>query len=207
MDEGGTPLPVGARDEREWRWTPVAAEEFQSSIHPSPGHETSPKRAMGPEPSVTPRDFLLRWRGVRVNVEPGLMCWGFRLPTALTEIADAIKASRSMLALPDNWDGEGSPGYDDATWCRAIAVVVQASTAAWRQQDQRPPVPQISKGPEGSIDILWQVGTSKALINVPADPAQPTTFFAYDPERGRQLGEGTIDLEGRNEWLLSWLTA
>ncbi len=205
--DAAVPLDVLRRKEAEWHWTPFTAGEFPAAVHRQRDNRATSWPATRRESSGTPRDFLRRWRGVQVNGEPGRDCWGFWIPSALREIAAAIDKSRSMLALPDNWDGEGSPAYEEATWRRAVGIVVQASKAAWRQRDQLPPVSQISKGPEGSVDILWEVGTSKALINVPADPAQATTFFAHDLGRGRQLGEGTIDVEGRNDWLLCWLAA
>src|SRR5262245_23553917 len=94
----------------------------------------------------------------------------FRLSADLSRVAERLERSRSMLALGDDWDGEGSPGYAEATWHRAAELVVDAATAHHRRMNIDTLLPIISKGDEGSIDIQWRTPHRNVLINVPAAP-------------------------------------
>src|SRR5215216_5948033 len=42
------------------------------------------------------------------------------LPAALAGLEAGIASSRSLLDLADDWDDAGAPGYDEATWQRAV---------------------------------------------------------------------------------------
>ncbi|HEY7031693.1 MAG TPA: hypothetical protein VH482_10215 [Thermomicrobiales bacterium] len=131
----------------------------------------------------------------------------FRLPADLARVAERLERSRSMLALGDDWDGEGSPGYAEATWHRTAELVVDAATAHYRQRNMSPPLPIISKGDEGSIDIQWRTAHRNVLINVPAAPDEPATFYAHDDENPQRDSGGEVDAGERNEQLLVWLLA
>jgi predicted HTH domain antitoxin len=53
------------------------------------------------------------------------------------QLADAIESSQSILELTDNWDEEGSPGYEESTWLRAtnfissIALSFRQTSGFW----------------------------------------------------------------------------
>jgi hypothetical protein len=131
----------------------------------------------------------------------------FRLPADLSRVADRLERSRAMLALGDDWDGEGSPGYAETTWHRAAELVVDGATAHHRQGNVDPPLPIISKGDAGSIDIQWRTLHRNVLINVPAAPHEPATFYAHDEENPERDFGGEVDAGERNEQLLVWLLA
>jgi hypothetical protein len=113
----------------------------------------------------------------------------FILPAALGDVAARLVESRSILELGDNWDGEGSPGYEEATWQRAAQFVVDGATRFWRSRQSAPPAPTITNGPDGSVDIIWRAGNRKVLINVPTEPSLGATFYS-DPRRSRPLHAG-----------------
>lgn len=132
---------------------------------------------------------------------------GLRLPAELSRLAERLERSRAMLALGDDWDGEGSPGYDEATWHRAAQLVVDAATARHRQRNADIPLPIISKGDEGSIDVQWRTPHRNVLINVPAALDEPATFYAHDDENPQRDFGGEVAPGERNERLLAWLLA
>src|SRR3972149_2556172 len=66
-----------------------------------------------------------------------------------------IESSKSILSLPDNWDGEGRPRYSQDKLDRAIAFVRTHTGLLVETFGKEPPVPRINPGPEGSIDIHW----------------------------------------------------
>jgi hypothetical protein len=124
---------------------------------------------------------------------------------ALAELLHAIEASRRILDLPDDWDGAGSPAFEEATWERAADFLRRRASALWEREGLALPVPQILPGPESSIDIHWQGSRRELLINIPSDNAAPITFYGDDygqNKRKGQIEEGALDLD-----LLAWLTA
>lgn len=126
---------------------------------------------------------------------------------ALAALEAKIAASRRILALGDDWDDQGSPGYREDTWRRAVGAV--KSSVAWLLKyhglDVEPP--KISPGPEGSIDIHWKTVYFELLINVPNDADQPADF--YGDNYGRVSIKGTFDPSSSPSdlgQLLLWLT-
>jgi len=139
------------------------------------------------------------------GTEHDMEVYGFTLPGDLAHLAAEIEQSRSMLSLPDDWDEEGSPGYAEATWHRAVALLVQNATRLWRQDRVSVQAPRVRKGPEGSIDLDWRAPDRELLINVPADPAEPATYYGDDGAGGHRI-KGALDTSADNRWLLRWLT-
>jgi hypothetical protein len=126
------------------------------------------------------------------------------LPSPLARLGEAIEASRSMLDLPDDWDGEGSPAYDPATWRRAVDFLVEHAVRFWRESGVVIPAPKVRKGPHGTIDLHWRMPGHELLINVPAAD-EPADYYGDDGADGRRI-EGTLDPATYHRWLLQWLT-
>lgn len=133
--------------------------------------------------------------------------FGFQLPEALRPVAERLDRSRSMLDLGLDWDGEGSPGYEEATWQRAAELVVKTSTRHYQLTRKTAPDPVITKGDEGSIDVQWRTRTRNILINIPADHNASVPFFAHDAESPSHDIGAELDPSVSNEWLLAWLLA
>lgn len=127
------------------------------------------------------------------------------LPPQLGHVVGAIEKSREMLDLPDNWDDEGSPAYDEATWRRAITFLVSNMFGFWQEHGVFPEVPTIDQGPLGSIDLHWQTPTRELLINVPVATDEPIDFYGDDGHDGHQV-KGMLDPDETGLWLLRWLT-
>ena len=146
-------------------------------------------------------------RPQRAQAEPAQIRAGhFILPAALGDVATRLIESRSILELGANWDGEGGPGYDEATWQRAAQLVVDGATRFWQSRQSASPAPTITNGPDGSVDIVWRAGNRKVLINVPAEPGLGATFYGRDRDNPRRVVQGALDPAGANEWLVVWLT-
>jgi hypothetical protein len=112
-----------------------------------------------------------------------------------------------MLALGDDWDGHGSPGHTETTWRRAAELVVEAATTHQRLRGGEPPIPIISKGDEGSIDIQWRTPSRNVLVNVPASTDEPVTFHADDDENPTRDFGGELTAGARQDQLARWLLA
>ena len=126
------------------------------------------------------------------------------MPTELKYIRDAVERSREMLTWEDAWDGEGSPGYADSTWRRAVELIYDGAVNLYYSTRLRVAAPSVLPGPHGSIDIQWQQGHRRLLINVPAEPEARITFYGDD--RGHNTIEGILDDTARIGGSLAWLT-
>jgi hypothetical protein len=129
---------------------------------------------------------------------------GASVPAELKYIWDAVERSREMLTWEDDWDGEGSPGYADSTWRRAVELIYEGAVNLYDSARIRIAAPSVLPGPHGSIDIQWQQGQRRLLINVPAEPEAPITFYGDD--RGGNTIEGSWDDTAGNKGILVWLT-
>lgn len=128
--------------------------------------------------------------------------YGFQpLPLSL---AAEINASRSMLELEDDWDGEGSPGYDDATWRRAVDFLVRNALRLSNEYGVVLQSPRIRKGPRGSIDLHWRVMDRELLVNIPGESGVPADYYGDDGAGGQQT-KGTLDPEKQGYHLMLWL--
>jgi hypothetical protein len=123
----------------------------------------------------------------------------------IAQVEEAIESSRFILRLEENWDEEGSLGYDKDTWERATHFVRDITTQYLTNYKVQIDPPKITPGPDGSIDVRWKTQKRTLLINFPADGEKPADFFGSD--RGTDTIKGTLDLSSPspNQWLLMWL--
>ncbi len=125
------------------------------------------------------------------------------LPPSLDRLAVAIAQSKQMLDWAEDWDGEGSPRFQQDTWQRAVYFLVENSRRLWRTTSIAVDTPKILPGPDGGFDIHWKTGRRSLLINFPADISEPVTFYG-DNKLGQSV-KGVLDLRINNQWLLMWL--
>jgi hypothetical protein len=152
------------------------------------------------EQTVASRE-VVRPRGRRPKIE----FHGIRFPGEQPELLAAVERSRDMLQLEDNWDTEGSPGYREETWRRAVQLLSDYASEAARLLQTHLPVPRIRIGPDGSIDIHWQSTNRELLLNVPADEQEPPVYYG-DNRAGGEHVEGELAPPVVKKWLLMWLT-
>jgi hypothetical protein len=122
----------------------------------------------------------------------------------LSELEAAIDASRYILALKEDWDGAGSPGYDEAVWQRAVRFLRDNTLELWTLLGRRLGAPTISPGPEGGIDMRWRDGRRHLLMTVPASAVESIEFYGDD--RGATTVKGKLHDAESALWLLMWLT-
>lgn len=108
-----------------------------------------------------------------------------------------------MLDLPDDWDDEGSPGYAEATWMRAVDFLLHNAERLWQDQGVTVGAPAILPGPNGSIDLHWRVSSHELLLNIPADPDELADYYG-DTVDGNAIS-GKLNTSAKNQWLLMWL--
>jgi|GEM_PF-3180535 len=135
--------------------------------------------------------------------QPSSKMRGRQQPHLPPGISEAIRDSRSILDMKDNWDEEGSPGYTEATWNRAVQFIRENVRRLRQFNGVRIAPPRILPGPDGSIDIHWKLPKRELLINIPLDPEEPASY--YGDAGAKDLIKGRLDTSSRNEWILMWL--
>jgi hypothetical protein len=113
-----------------------------------------------------------------------------RLPR-FSAIEDAIRGSRWLLDLEESWDDEGSPPITQATWNMAVSFLRRQANVYWKHHSAEIPVPHITPGSDGSIDIHWKTSRFELLVNIGGDPEFPTDFYGDD--YGRTKIKGSLD--------------
>ena len=129
------------------------------------------------------------------------------LPSTLSDVVASIKDAQKLLDLGDNWDGDGSPGYAERTWHRAVQLVAQSSLGFWQATQSVPPAPAITPGPDGSIDMVWRAGDRGLFVNIPEAPDNIATFYGKDRRQEHDFIQGELDLSHESAWILAWLTS
>lgn len=124
-------------------------------------------------------------------------------PEHLAQLQTALeKAKHRILSLPDNWDEDGSEPYKASTFERAAEFLTSNATRLWDTYSTTMEIPKILPGPDGGIDIHWEVDDHELLITIPSDPAKPATYYG---DSLRSTVKGTLHTTFDAEWLLLWL--
>lgn len=114
-----------------------------------------------------------------------------------------IEEASALLELADDWDGEGSQSYSKDTFDRAVSFLTLHSDQLLKSYCLHLPVPKISPGPKGSIDLHWKRQSWELLVNIPADANQMAVF--YGDNYGAQKIRGSIDPKDFNLGIAMWL--
>lgn len=114
-----------------------------------------------------------------------------------------IKQAQRLVELRDDWDGEGSAGYSQATIDRAVGFLTKHVRGLWESYGIECPIPTIGPGPGGSIDIHWKQPTWELLVNLPADQNAMAAF--YGDNYGVQTIRGNFDPTKFNLGIAEWL--
>jgi hypothetical protein len=124
-------------------------------------------------------------------------------PKELRDISEAIKKSRDILKLGDDWDGENSPAYREETWSRATNFLWSQAEWFWDRYGMVFDAPRIAPGPNGSIDIHWKTEAAELLINIPVDKKTHITFYG-DTKAGSHIS-GSMKDSDHNRGIWFWL--
>ena len=150
-----------------------------------------------PEELTTPADQVVSWRDTLSKSSTDAAAMGRQ------QLEEEIERSRLILALEDNWDGEGSTAYAEDTIERATSFLTRHVDWVWRWCGVEAPIPKIGPGPDGSIDLFWKQSSWELLVNIPANPDQMATF--YGDNYGAQKIKGSFDPKKVTFGIATWL--
>lgn len=130
--------------------------------------------------------------------------YGLQIPDRLAHVIDAIEESRALLELPNDWDGNGTPGFTEQTWTRAAEVLIAFATLLATHHRVMVEDVEILPGANGGLDIDVRSGDRQLLFAVSSHPQQEVRFYGDDGRRGKQV-KATLDPSTIPKWLLVWM--
>lgn len=119
------------------------------------------------------------------------------------ELKAEIEHAKTMLALVDDGDEEGAPGYSKNTLERAIKFASAHSAKGYDLCSSYPPTPRIGPGPDGSVDLHWKQKNWELLVNIPADETQMAVFYGDD--YGAAKFKGSFNPKTVKLGIVNWL--
>jgi len=125
----------------------------------------------------------------------------FSLSSKLLYLTHALKKSQYILDLKDNWDDEGSVGYNLQVWEVSLKFVINYAEWLYKNFNVEMYIPKIYHGPNGSIDIIWEEESFRLFININAN-FKSANFFSDLNRQFNQVTEGCFQLENFNYQLL-----
>lgn len=121
-------------------------------------------------------------------------------------LEDEVLASRSLLDLGDDWDDCGSPGYAEATWSRAVDLLIRMTKQLQSSFGIRLTSVDVMPGSQGDIGLELQTDHRRLLISVPHKIDAPARYFGHDRDKTNTT-KGWLDTALPNNWLVEWLAA
>lgn len=114
-----------------------------------------------------------------------------------------IEDSKYIYDLNDDWDDEGSQGYEKSTWKNAVQFLIRYVNQLYKHFELKVDVPSIEHGPNGSIDLIWQKDNCRLIANIESNINDAVKFYGDD--RNQSTYKGTIPYESINDTFLLWL--
>lgn len=120
-------------------------------------------------------------------------------------IADEVVESEYLLALDDDWDGDGSPGYTEPTWQTAVSLLLDIANNYKSISSRRLEHAEILPGSYGNIDFEVRTHKRTLFVSVPADSRESVRYFGRNNTRDTEIrGKSMINPSGEG-WLGTWL--
>lgn len=125
----------------------------------------------------------------------------------LAPVAEVVADAHRIVDLPDDWDGEGGLGCTQETWELAQDTVLAHTRRLWECHGKVVVPFRIIPDLEGGIDVHWRCLPFELLLNVPANPAEPITFFGNNRDRHTTCKTSGELLPGEtvNLGVIAWL--
>lgn len=123
----------------------------------------------------------------------------FIIPQKLKTLQKTIEKSTYIFGLQDNWDDEGSLGYDKTTWAKAVRFVIDYAKWILNNFDKVMYIPEIYHGRDSGIDILWENKEFCMLIRF--DKQIENSCF-YSNNLHQQTSEGEFQVSKINYLML-----
>lgn len=139
------------------------------------------------------------------EVPPAKIDRGTPLQEHLDRVLDLLASSRQLLELKADWDENGSPPIDKGTFKRAFDFLFGLVRYSYSATGRLIELPAVTPGPNGGIDLLWKIGQSKLLLNIPHSGSL-VGYYGYNAEGEEMKGRIQSDGTGFARALAIWLS-
>lgn len=126
-------------------------------------------------------------------------------PGPQTQAAVVKVLSEYLLALPDDWDGEGTKGFTADAVERAREFLAMLSQELADKFNVAVDAPRILPADGGTIDLHWKTASYELLVNIPADRGQEIGYYG-DNKQGNMPIENSCRGPGPDRRLVAWLS-
>jgi hypothetical protein len=116
----------------------------------------------------------------------------------------ATADAQDLLALGDDWDGEGALAISAETVGRALSILRSALESVGVDYLLRLLNPDITPLSNGSVDLYWKTSNFTLLINVSSVPGASAGFYGSNLATGYDV-RGQIRTDAQNLRFLNWL--
>jgi len=122
----------------------------------------------------------------------------------LSHIADAIRKSKELLTLKDDWDEDGANGINETIYVRAIETLIRYSDNILDTYKTAIKAPYISLGRDGSIDLDWSTPNNQLLITI-LNTGNFNLHYYGDDGNNNTVIKGTLEGLVINDDLSHWM--
>jgi hypothetical protein len=119
-----------------------------------------------------------------------------------TDVALDVALESAQEYLVEELDEE-EPGILDSALKRAETFLRAQSYQMRRAFSHFAPLPRISPGPDGSVDLHWELMNGEMLVNIPAGQVH-ATYYAESGSRNRV--KGSFDPSTWDLVVYTWLS-
>jgi len=98
-----------------------------------------------------------------------------------------------IISLKENWDGEGAKPYKRETIDKAKRYIPIVNQELLAKKDLQLGDPEITPGPDGSIDMEWKTDNYELLVNVP-EKSEPVSYYWYNKHNEKDELKGKLEL-------------
>jgi len=113
-----------------------------------------------------------------------------------------IEISKKILSFSENWDNEGSKGYEQRTWEKKVRFLTKVFKNFYDKYGLILPTPYINPGMDGDIDIHWKTEKFEIFLSIPENDDERINY--YGDNYGDIRTKGTLDIDKLDSFL-TWI--
>lgn len=118
------------------------------------------------------------------------------------ELINELRDSIEILNLGDNWDGEGSQGYQKKTWKKMVNFLQEMAFKYFIDTNLYLNSPLVYPGSKGDLDVHWKTKEFELFLSIPQSDDDPIIYYGDDYKKN--VIEGSFEKDNFEE-ILSWL--
>lgn len=129
----------------------------------------------------------------------------YLIPPQLSDIVFSIEASKVLLELEEDWDGNEAEKIDPTVWSNAVVFLITYSKYILDNFSTIIKSPEINPCRNGSIDLAWRTKNARLLINIKPNGSPVLASYYGDMYDNKQAIKNPIEDNSIIEHLAFWM--